>query len=121
MFEFEEMCKTFEKMSNGERKLYLQEQSVKMINAFETLGSDGIEMFLYFMAVACGAIISRYLFLREIDKLSDMVHVPLPKGAGPEVDKVGEELVEKYGEEKLKEVAKLNFKNTDRILHTMIF
>ena len=55
MFEFEEMCKTFEKMSNGERKLYLQEQSVKMINAFETLGSDGIEMFLYFMAVACGA------------------------------------------------------------------
>ena len=37
MFEFEEMCKTFEKMSNGERKLYLQEQSVKMINAFELM------------------------------------------------------------------------------------
>ena len=73
------------------------------------------------MAVACGSIISRYLFLREFDKLSDEVHVPLPKGAGAEVDKVGEELVEKYGEEILEKVAKKNFKNTDRILHTMIY
>ncbi len=73
------------------------------------------------MAVACGAIISRYLFLREMDKLSDLVHVPLPKGAGPEVDKIGEEVVEKHGEEILEKIAKKNFKNTDRILHTMIY
>jgi len=73
------------------------------------------------MAVACGAIISRYLFLKEFDKLSDEVHVPLPKGAGADVDKIGEELVEKYGEEILNKVAKKNFKNTDRILHTMIY
>ena len=73
------------------------------------------------MAVACGAIISRYLFLKEFDKLSDEVHVPLPKGAGVDVDKIGEELVEKYGEEILNKVAKKNFKNTDRILHTMIY
>ena len=73
------------------------------------------------MAVACGAIISRYLFLKEFDKLSDEVHVPLPKGAGADVDKSGEELVEKYGEEILNKVAKKNFKNTDRILHTMIY
>ena len=73
------------------------------------------------MAVACGAIISRYLFLKEFDKLSDEVHVPLPKGAGADVDKIGEELVEKYGEEILSKVAKKNFKNTDRILHTMIY
>ena len=73
------------------------------------------------MAVACGAIISRYLFLKEFDKLSDEVHVPLPKGAGADVDKIGEELVEKYGEEILNKVAKKNFKNTDRILHTIIY
>ena len=73
------------------------------------------------MAVACGAIISRYLFLKEFDKLSDEVHVPLPKGAGADVDKIGEELVEKYGEEILNKVAKKNLKNTDRILHTMIY
>ena len=73
------------------------------------------------MAVACGAIISRYLFLKEFDKLSDSIHIPLPKGAGKDVDTIGEEVVEKYGEDKLKEIAKFNFKNTNRILHTMIF
>lgn len=73
------------------------------------------------LAVASASIISRYLFLREFDKLSDDVHMPLPKGAGGEVDKVGEELVKKYGEEILDKVAKKNFKNTDRILHTFIY
>ena len=72
-------------------------------------------------AVACGSIISRYLFLKEFDKLCDEIHIPLPKGAGKDVDTIGEEVVEKYGEERLKEIAKFNFKNTDRILHTMIY
>lgn len=73
------------------------------------------------MAVACGSIISRYIFLKEFDKLCDSIHIPLPKGAGKDVDSIGEEVVEKYGEDKLKEIAKLNFKNTERILHTMIY
>ena len=72
-------------------------------------------------AVACASIISRYLFLREFDKLCDEIHIPLPKGAGKDVDTIGEEVVEKYGEEKLKDIAKVNFKNTDRILHIMIY
>ena len=72
------------------------------------------------LAVASASIISRYLFLKEFDKLCDNLHLPLVKGAGPDVDKIGEELVEKYGEGKLQEVAKVNFKNTERILHTMI-
>jgi len=72
-------------------------------------------------AVGCASIISRYIFLKEFDKLCDSIHVPLPKGAGKDVDTIGEEVVEKYGEDKLKEIAKVNFKNTDRILHTMIF
>ena len=73
------------------------------------------------LAVACASVISRYIFLKEFDKLSDSLHVPLPKGAGEQVDKIGEEIVSKYGEDKLKEIAKLNFKNTERILHTMIY
>ncbi len=73
------------------------------------------------LAVAASSIISRYIFLKEFDKLCDSLSLPLVKGAGKDVDTIGEELVEKYGEEKLKDVAKLNFKNTDRILHTMIF
>ena len=72
-------------------------------------------------AVGCASIISRYLFLKEFDKICDEIHIPLPKGAGKDVDTIGEEVVEKFGEEKLKEIAKVNFKNTDRILHTMIY
>lgn len=73
------------------------------------------------LAVASASIISRYIFLKEFDKLSDSIHIPLLKGAGRDVDSIGEEIVEKYGEDKLKEIAKVNFKNTDRILHTMIY
>ena len=73
------------------------------------------------LSVAASSIISRYIFLKEFDKLSDSIHIPLVKGAGRDVDKVGEEIVEKFGEDKLKEIAKLNFKNTERILHTMIY
>lgn len=73
------------------------------------------------LAVACGSVISRYLFLKEFDKLCDSIHMPLVKGAGKDVDSIGEEVVEKYGKDKLKEIAKFNFKNTDRILHTLVF
>ncbi len=73
------------------------------------------------LAVAASSIISRYIFLKEFDKLCDSLHMPLVKGAGKDVDTIGEEIVEKYGEDKLKEIAKLNFKNTERILHTMIY
>ena len=73
------------------------------------------------LAVACGSIISRYIFLKEFNKLCDSIHMPLPKGASKDVDKTGEEIVEKYGKDKLKEIAKFNFKNTDRILHTLVF
>ncbi|MBQ2640056.1 MAG: ribonuclease HIII [Bacilli bacterium] len=73
------------------------------------------------LAVAASSIISRYIFLKEFDKLSDSIHIPLPKGAGKDVDTTGEEVVEKFGEDKLKDIAKLNFKNTERILHTMIY
>ena len=73
------------------------------------------------LAVACGSVISRYIFLKEFDKICDQIHIPLPKGAGVLVDKAGEEVVSTYGEDKLSEIAKLNFKNTERILKTMIF
>ena len=72
-------------------------------------------------AVAAASIISRYIFLKEFDKICDEIHIPLPKGAGKDVDTIGEEVVDKYGEDKLKDIAKINFKNTDRILHTMIY
>ena len=46
------------------------------------------------LAVASASIISRYIFLKEFDKLCDSIHIPLPKGAGRDVDEIGEEVVE---------------------------
>ena len=72
------------------------------------------------LAVACASVISRYIFLKEFDKLSDSIHIPLPKGAGKDVDVIGKEVVEKYGKDKLKEISKINFRNTERILDVFI-
>ena len=68
------------------------------------------------LSVACSSLISRYSFIKEIDKLGDKYGIFLPKGANYYVEDVGIKLVEKYGLDVLKEVAKLNFSNTDRIL-----
>lgn len=73
------------------------------------------------LSVAVSSIISRYLFLEEFEKICTTYHIPLPKGAGANVDIIGEELVEKYGKDILNKVAKKNFANTKRILKTMIF
>ena len=40
----------------------------------------------------------------------------LPKGASTLVDEAGVKIIHKYGENKLKEIAKYNFKNTNKIL-----
>ena len=69
------------------------------------------------LSVACASVISRYLFLKEYDKLSGELGFILPKGAGPIVDEVGKKIVQKFGKEKLNEVAKLSFKNTEKILN----
>lgn len=71
------------------------------------------------LSVACASIISRYIFLKEMDKLSDSLHIPLPKGANELVDNIALEIVSKYGFKKLESVAKINFKNTDKIKQKM--
>ena len=68
------------------------------------------------LSVACASVISRYLFLKEFNKLSNELGINLPKGAGTSVDEAGKVIVQKFGKEKLNEIAKLSFKNTDKIL-----
>ena len=70
------------------------------------------------LSVACSSLISRYIFLKEMDKLSRDVGINLPKGANPIVDKVATDIVNKYGIDKLKDICKYNFKNTDKILNS---
>lgn len=67
------------------------------------------------LSVAVSSIISRFVFLKEMDKLSNEIGVNLPKGAGINVDDVGKNLIDKFGFDILKKYAKLNFKNTDKI------
>ena len=67
------------------------------------------------LSVACASLISRYVFLKQFDKLGESIDTFLIKGASDKVDELGVKIVNKYGFDKLKEVAKLNFKNTEKI------
>lgn len=67
-------------------------------------------------SVAVSSLISRYIFIKEMDKLGDKYGIFLPKGANYYVEDIGIKLVKRYGEKVLKDIAKLNFSNTDRIL-----
>lgn len=67
------------------------------------------------MSVAASSIISRYIFLKEIKKLSERFNLEIPLGASSLVDEVGATLVKKYGPNILNEIAKLSFKNTEKI------
>ena len=67
------------------------------------------------LSVACASLISRFIFIQEFDKLVKEIGINIPKGASDAVDKAGIEIVKKYGVNKLNEIAKLNFKNTDKI------
>lgn len=67
------------------------------------------------LSVAVSSIISRYIFLKEMDKMSEKYGINIPKGAGSEVDKVGTKFISRYGNDELSNAVKLNFKNTEKI------
>lgn len=67
------------------------------------------------LSVACGSLISRYVFIKEMDKISKTLGKTVPKGAGVQADEFGREIINKHGEDILKKIAKLNFKNTSKI------
>lgn len=67
------------------------------------------------LSVACASIISRYVFIKEIEKYSKLIGKEVPKGAGEGVDNFAANLVKEKGFDFLNNIAKLNFKNTDKI------
>ena len=67
------------------------------------------------LSVACASLISRYIFLKEFDKLGESVNTFLLKGANVKVNEVAKEIVNKYGFNKLYDLAKMNFKNVEKI------
>jgi len=67
--------------------------------------------------VAAASILARAEFIRRMHKLSDDYEITLPKGAAAQVDQAGREFVRTHGVEKLREVAKLHFKNYLRVVN----
>lgn len=68
-----------------------------------------------YLAVACASILARNAFLEAWDLMEEKYDFKFEKGAGSKVDACGKEFVKKFGKEKLYQVAKLHFKNTQKI------
>ena len=90
------------------RYLKNEPQIVRGIH-FETKAEDK------YLSVAVGSIISRYGFLKTWEEMEKKYNMTLPKGSGDKVDIVAQAFVERYGFERLGEIAKLHFKNTEKI------
>ena len=67
------------------------------------------------MSVAAASIISRYIFLREMKKMSDEVGFKILLGANSLVDEQAKKILTEQGVEVLKKYVKYNFKNTEKI------
>ena len=90
---------------------YLKETNNKVTDiVFLTKAEDQV------LSVACASLISRYLFIKNFSQLEKELGMLLPKGSGTSVDEAGIKIVEKFGSDKLNEISKISFKNTERIL-----
>lgn len=76
---------------------------------FETKAEDK------YIAVACASIIARYIFLMHFDQMCQKYSFSFPKGAGDNVDQMAQKFVDAYGFENLTKVAKVHFKNTEKL------
>lgn len=67
------------------------------------------------LSVACASIISRYIFLKEMKKISADIGEPVILGASDKVDLLAKRILDTKGEAFLKHYVKWNFKNTEKI------
>ena len=71
------------------------------------------------IAVAAASILARAKFVQQMEQLSIRIGKTLPKGAwDPSIVTIGREIIAKYGQSTLAEVAKLHFKTTETILQS---
>ncbi|WP_431027455.1 ribonuclease HIII [Lysinibacillus sp. LZ02] len=66
------------------------------------------------VAVATASILARYAFLKEMDRLAEMIGFPLQKGASGKVDEMAARILAKHGEATLKSITKWHFANTEK-------
>jgi ribonuclease HIII len=67
------------------------------------------------LAVAAASVIAREQFLAALHELSEEYAIDLAKGAGSPVDAAARRFVQLHGPDKLGAVAKLHFKNTQKL------
>lgn len=67
------------------------------------------------LSVAAASMIARHAFLSAWDKMEEYYHTSIPKGASKEVDCFAKEFVNQYGFGELSKIAKIHFKNTEKI------
>lgn len=97
-------------------EFYVRQALMKMGKEVELIQRVAAEADL---AVAAASLLARAEFLRRLENLSEEVGVDLPKGSSPLAEKVGVELVERWGESILEKVAKKHFRLTTRILEVV--
>lgn len=69
-----------------------------------------------YLAVACGAIIARYAFLKAFEKMCETYDFAFLKGAGSKVDENIRQFVKRFSIAELNNVAKIHFKNSEKAL-----
>ncbi len=67
------------------------------------------------LAVAAASVLARHAFLQKMEELDELVRIRLPFGAGPAVDLIGKRIVIEHGFDYLNGIAKIHFKNAERI------
>ena len=67
------------------------------------------------LSVAASSVISRYIFLKEIKKMSEKYNIVIPLGASDAVNEVAVQLIKNNNKDILKECVKLNFNNTEKV------
>ncbi|MCD4756278.1 ribonuclease HIII [bacterium] len=104
------------------RKVVIDQFSSSKSRVLDELGplGKGIEVEQFHkgesdIAVAAASILARGIFLEEFDRLQSKYDFDFPKGATHVIES-GVEFVQRYGEEKLRDVAKVGFKTTQKVL-----
>ncbi|MCP3025490.1 ribonuclease HIII [Halobacillus sp. A5] len=68
----------------------------------------------YSIAVAVGSILARSSFVKAMNQMEKDTGLPIPKGASMKVDRAAAKIIEVYGEDKLRELAKIHFANKEK-------
>lgn len=68
-----------------------------------------------YLSVACASILARNAFLETWDTMEKVYDFTFEKGAGTKVDQCARQFVERFGKEELYKVAKMHFKNTEKL------